>query len=145
MAAAPHHRHQSSLEGITSFSSQPPLGAAKRARAHDQFYRIINHFEDEEARAGSKKGPYNRPRLVRLIYEHARSQESKDLFLRAFFQAMDLQIEHENGPDGINERLGSALTQFADHLIDHFFLPCTINCPLLFSSLLTPFSVGFLQ
>ncbi|KAK0718752.1 hypothetical protein B0T21DRAFT_295268 [Apiosordaria backusii] len=130
MAVSPHHRHQSSLEGVISFSSQPPLGA-ERARANAKFHRIVDHFK--EAADGQKKGPYNRPLLVRLTYEYARSQESKDIFLRAFFQAMDVQIDGKNDIDfDTDERLGSALTQFANHLVDHFFLP------LLASSNKTP-------
>ncbi|KAK3366606.1 hypothetical protein B0T24DRAFT_596516 [Lasiosphaeria ovina] len=62
---------------------------------------------------------------VRLTYEYARSEEPQDIFLRAFFQAMSLLIDSEDDADLENneEDLCSALSQFADYLVDDFFLP----------------------
>ncbi|KAK3933822.1 hypothetical protein QBC46DRAFT_401156 [Diplogelasinospora grovesii] len=121
---SPHHRHQSSLEGIICFSSEPALEAGERARARQKFYRIIDHFR---AADGSRSGgcQYNRPLLIRLTYEHARSEESQDIFLRAFFQSMALSVDSENDLDFENNEqdLGSALSRFADYLLDNFFLP----------------------
>lgn len=70
---------QSSLEGIIHFSTEQPLGASERTRARDTFYRIIEHVETANAgRGGSSKGDeYNRALLVRLTYEHARSENPR--------------------------------------------------------------------
>ncbi|KXX77963.1 hypothetical protein MMYC01_207929 [Madurella mycetomatis] len=112
MTSTPHHRHQSSLEGVICFSSESPLGATERARARDKFYRIVNRFATDPGDSNSKR-QYNRPLLVRLTYEYTRSEESKDIFLRAFFQALDLQIDSEDDLDldtNDSEHLQSGLT-----------------------------------
>jgi len=126
---ASHHRHQSSLEGIVHFSSRLPLEENKRARAKRKFYHIINHFEATSTRGSiNPSDEYNRPKLIRLTYEYARSAESRDIFLPAFAQALELSMDHEDdvdfGSGQLEEPLGSALYRFADHLFDHFFLPC---------------------
>lgn len=118
----PHHRHQSSLEGIISFSPTPAFDAAERTVARRRFYRIINHFQDANESCHSQ---YSRPVLIRLTYEYARSEESRDLFLRAFFKSIGLPVISDNDSDFANkEGLSSAIAIFADYLIDNFFLPC---------------------
>ncbi|KAK3991281.1 hypothetical protein QBC44DRAFT_380057 [Cladorrhinum sp. PSN332] len=121
---SPHHRHQSSLEGIIYFSSEPALEAGERARAKQKFYRIVDHFKVANGSRNSGR-QYDRPLLVRLTYEHARSEESRDIFLRAFFQSIALSIDSENDIDFENneEDLDLALSRFADYLLDNFFLP----------------------
>lgn len=141
MTSTPHHRHQSSLEGVISFSSESPLGATERARARDKFYRIVNHFATDPGDSNNKR-QYNRPLLVRFTYEYTRSEESKDIFLRAFFQALDLQIDSEDDihldkNDSESEHLQSGLTQFADYLFENFFLPCKIDATSPISSFFT--------
>lgn len=139
MASKPHHRHQSSLEGVISFASEPPLGAAQRAQARDRFYRIVNHFvTDPGGGSNNSKRQYNHPLLIRLTYEYTRSEESKDIFLRAFFQAIGLQIGSQDDIDfhTDSEHLYSGLTQFADYLFDNFFLPCKIDSTSTFFVLL---------
>ncbi|RTE73088.1 hypothetical protein BHE90_012487 [Fusarium euwallaceae] len=59
------HRHQSSLEGILDFSSQPPLDPAHRASAKRRFDQIINHFESEGIRPGRDK--YDRVKLAEAL------------------------------------------------------------------------------
>ncbi|KEZ42415.1 Uncharacterized protein SAPIO_CDS5603 [Scedosporium apiospermum] len=123
-----HHGHQSSFEGIIHFSSRLPLEENKRARAKRKFYHIINHFEATSTKGSiNPSDEYNRPKLIRLIYEYARSAESQDIFLQAFAQALELSMDHEDdvdfGSGQLEEPLGSALYRFADHLFDHFFLP----------------------
>jgi hypothetical protein len=76
-----HHRHQGSLEGVIDFSTER-WDPDERAPAELNFNRIINHYEPLQA----NDGPYKRVTLVRLTYEHARSQESKNTFLISFFQ-----------------------------------------------------------
>ncbi|KAK3937569.1 hypothetical protein QBC46DRAFT_366093 [Diplogelasinospora grovesii] len=118
---SPHHRHQSSLEGIIYFSSEPALEAGERARARQKLLTVVGKKD------GSRSGgcQYNRPLLISLTYEHARSEESQDIFLRAFFQSMALSVDSENDVDFENNEqdLGSALSRFADYLLDNFFLP----------------------
>jgi hypothetical protein len=43
--ALPHHRHQSSLEGVIDFSSPQPLGLDQRNRATDIFNQIVAQYE----------------------------------------------------------------------------------------------------
>lgn len=119
----PHHRHQSSFEATICFSPGPALEISERARAKRKFYRIVEHFQGADE---SQNSQYNRALLVRLTYEYVRSEESQDIFLRAFSQAMSLSIDGEDDTDLENseEDLRSALSCFADYLLDNFFLPC---------------------
>jgi len=131
MTAAP--RHQSSLEGLLDFAAQQPLfsNADKRARAIARFYRIVGHFEAIETataattttttRPGSQ---YNRPGLVRLTFEYARSPESQDRFLAFFFQF--LAVDMLDGADDViafDPDLGESLCGVAEFLMTNFFLP----------------------
>lgn len=144
--ASPHHRHQSSLEGIIRFSSESPLEVGERARAKQKFYRIVSHFQTANGSLSSSR-QYNRPLLVRLTYEHARSEESQDIFLRAFFQSMALSVNDENDLDfeSNEEDLGSGLSRFADYLFDNFFLPCKIEESLAPLTVLMPPSACFVR
>ncbi|KAF2967331.1 hypothetical protein GQX73_g6277 [Xylaria multiplex] len=152
MASSPKpiHRHQPSLEGIINFSELPPL--EHRAEAQRRFYHIVNHFEtrndgggggdnnNNAARSSTVRTrrtghDYSRPRLVRLTYEYARSEASRDYFLRAFFQSMSLPMSGDENGDEEEEAdvdltnreleadLCSTLFSFADYLLDNFFLP----------------------
>ncbi|KAK0633309.1 hypothetical protein B0T14DRAFT_533546 [Immersiella caudata] len=97
--SSPLHRHQSSLEGVLDFSAELP----------------------------AERRPYSSPLLVRYTYEYARSQESRDVFLRAFFQSMRLSVDDEDvdlGDTEVETGLRSALFDFADYLLDNFFLLC---------------------
>lgn len=137
MAASDSYRHRSSLEGFIDFTAEEPLEANQHARAKAQFYRIIERFEPTNVNRDGTK--YNRPALVRLTYEYARSELSQNIFLRAFFGAVALPIECEDDVDfdkeGTEECLRSAVCTFADHLFDNFFLPCKmvifLHSPLL--------------
>ncbi|KAI0870105.1 hypothetical protein GGS24DRAFT_493251 [Hypoxylon argillaceum] len=116
--ASPHHRHQSSLEGIINFSSHPlPLDAELRDHASCRFYEICQHFDTGLI----CKGDYSRPRLVRYTYEYSVFQESRDNFLRFFFRAVDLQIDGNEPIRFEDVRLN--FLNFAEHLFDNFFLP----------------------
>lgn len=127
---SPLHRHQSSLEGILDFSATPPLEADQRLQARQRFYHIINHFEAYPDSKNSSNNQYDRVKLVRLTYEHARSEESKGNFLRAFFQSMTLPIGGKGEDDidfsdaDLTAGLRTSLFGFAEYLFDNFFLPC---------------------
>ncbi|KAK3370910.1 hypothetical protein B0T24DRAFT_302981 [Lasiosphaeria ovina] len=122
---SPHHRHQSSLEGVIYFTPGPALEIGELIRAKQIFYRIIDHFQGLNE---SRNSHYNRTLLVRLTYEYARSEESQDIFLRGFFQAMTLPIDIESDLDFENseEDLRLALFCFVDYLVDNFFLPLRV-------------------
>ncbi|GAB1319485.1 hypothetical protein MFIFM68171_09695 [Madurella fahalii] len=125
--AAPSHRHQSSLEDVIDFSAAAqPLFAneQQRNRAVSRFRRIVNYFEDAQQPASRYGDGYNRPALVRLTFEYARSQESQDRFLGAFFRSLGLgmlddSVDHDSELAGFRELLFG----FADFLMANFFLP----------------------
>ncbi|KAL2016928.1 hypothetical protein VTK56DRAFT_2845 [Thermocarpiscus australiensis] len=132
--SSPHLRHQSSLESITDFQSASPLRPGARDRAKQRFYRITDHFETAAENGGngsdnggnigsgggSSRPPYNRSRLIRLTYDHARSPLSQDKFLRTFFSAVELSMD---GDEALDERIRLKFFGFADYLFNNFFLP----------------------
>ncbi|KAF5004724.1 hypothetical protein FDECE_8793 [Fusarium decemcellulare] len=123
--ALPLHRHQSSLEGIIDFSSREPLSAAGRASAIRRFYQVINHFDSNEVKRGQHQ--YDRVKLVRFTYEYSANQVSKDNVLIAVFEF--LKLSASSGDDisfldsAYRDELKTRLYEFADYLIDNFFLP----------------------
>ncbi|KID77229.1 uncharacterized protein G6M90_00g099530 [Metarhizium brunneum] len=123
--ASAHHRHQNSLEGILDFSSSPPLREDERALAESRFRQIIEHYEAYERPPPNTR--YNRIELIRSTYNFARSGESKDNVLRAFFSAVGLPMKEPGDVDfsakEIEDDILAKLTGFADYLIDNFFLP----------------------
>ncbi|KAK2667991.1 hypothetical protein RAB80_017182 [Fusarium oxysporum f. sp. vasinfectum] len=121
-SSAPHHRHQSSLEGFIDFSTvaSPSFNPDELDKAAGVLRRVIEHFEPS-----STEKPYNRPRLVRLTYEHARSDQSKSNFLHAFLGAVNITIDEviDLDDEAVEEEIRLALNAFADFLVDNFFLP----------------------
>ncbi|KAK0657948.1 hypothetical protein B0T16DRAFT_402788 [Cercophora newfieldiana] len=123
---APSHRHQSSLGGMIDFSTDVGSFAnvQERDRAICRFRRIVGYFEALEPPA--RNGKYNRPALVRLTFEYARSPESQDKFLGAFFRSLALGMLDES-PDLSNDSavadFREPLFGFADFLVNNFFLP----------------------
>ena len=121
--AAAERRHRSSLQGIIDFADLPPLADDRRAKAKSRLYSILTHFEPAE----SNTSKYNRPALARLTYEYARSDESRDIFVRAFFECMQLRLDDDDVIDftdnDVEKRLHSAVLDFADLLLENFFLP----------------------
>lgn len=131
--AALSHRYQSSLEGIIDLSEGAPIfeNVQQRDQAICRFHRIVSHFENTEQQPGSSRSGdgYNRPALIRLTFKYARSSESQDKVLKAFFQSLALGMLDDNN-DGINlsdnhqvASLRTLVFEFANHLIYHFFLP----------------------
>ncbi|KAJ3575794.1 hypothetical protein NPX13_g3909 [Xylaria arbuscula] len=97
------------------------LTSYQRASAKQKFNCITEHFEDDNCTVDTQYSP---SRLVRLTYEYALSEESRDNFLRAFFQAMALSIEKNDDSDIKDiEDFRSPFFGFADYLLDNFFLP----------------------
>ncbi|KAI1116698.1 hypothetical protein F5Y14DRAFT_406288 [Nemania sp. NC0429] len=117
--ALPCHLHQASPEHIPNFSPHsllPPLETELRNHAGRRLYNICQHFD-----TGLRKGDYSRPRLVRYTYEYSLSEESRDHFLRYFFNAVRVQIDG-NKPIPF-EDIRSNFFNFAEYLFDNFFLP----------------------
>ncbi|KAK4031606.1 hypothetical protein C8A01DRAFT_21206 [Parachaetomium inaequale] len=131
-----HHMHQSSLESIIEFQTESPLSPGARDRARRRFYHIADHFEaaaedrdsssDNDGNIGGGGGGggssprYNRSRLIRLTYDHARSPLSQDNFLRAFFGSLELSMD---GEEALGERIRAKFFGFVDYLFNNFFLP----------------------
>ena len=120
------HHHQASLEGILDFSLDNSLTESQRNHGSRRFLQIISYFDvDDGAAAGEAYGAtYNRPRLVRLTYEYALSDESRDLLLQAFFRCIQLRLDDE-GDVALDdlERIRSDVVGFAEYLMDSFYLP----------------------
>ncbi|OAX80986.1 hypothetical protein ACJ72_04674 [Emergomyces africanus] len=72
-------------------------------------------------------GRYNRCLLVQYTYEYSRSVESKDMFLRAFFDTMPVTLDGNEDIDfsnkNLEQQLREAFIDFADYLLDNFFFP----------------------
>ena len=121
---SPHHRHQSSLEGVIDFDPSPQLLNREQSRqARQTFSQIISFHEPLQTENGS----YKRITLIRLTYEYARSETSQDNFLRYFFQYTAVTIERDIHFDDWDQEQKNAhesnLNTFADFLVDNFFLP----------------------
>ena len=137
--SAPSHRHQSSLEDIIDFSETHPIfeNGQQRAQAVGRFRRIVTYFESEKTgkpqSASRHIDGFNRPALLRLTFEYARSPESQEKFLKAFFPYLALgMLDSSDGFDLDDDDNVASLREpvfsFADQLIYHFFLPCTLPC-----------------
>lgn len=150
---ARHHRHQVSLEDVLDFSSadQTPLSPAERQRARATFDRIVAHYESiDPFRAltpAQHSTSYSRPLLIRNTYEYALSDEARDIFLRAFFGALALDIAGANSELDLAE-LAPLFTGFAEYLMDNFFLPgrdpisySRSRCPIFISHPSNPTTV----
>jgi hypothetical protein len=133
--ASPHHRHQSSLEGVIDFASPQCLEPDQRNRATDLFNQIVAHCEPSQ----TENNEYKRVTLIRVAHEYVISRDS---FLACFF----LYIEQELHPgENVSEpclsqalshlanlaswdrerwnELATHVAAFADYLVDNFFLP----------------------
>ncbi|KAK0655296.1 hypothetical protein B0T16DRAFT_317501 [Cercophora newfieldiana] len=139
--AGSSHRHQSSLEGVIDLYEAVPIfeNVQQRTQAIRRFRRIITYFEDTKQQSTSSQlgDGYNRPALIRLTFEFARSPESQDMVLKAFFQSLALGMLDDNAGTDLSDdsevaSLRTLVFSFADHLIYHFFLPlraATVKTP----------------
>lgn len=125
---SPHHRHQTSLEGVIDASaSSPQLSPEQRDQATRIFNAIIEALEPLQ----HSKGSYKQITLVRLTYEYARSEASRDTFLRFFFQQTQIPTEKTDLDLIRSCDYGPQLSAFADTLVENFFLPCKTTQRLL--------------
>jgi hypothetical protein len=127
--AAPAPRHQASLEGLIDFSAaaEPFANDEERAQAVGRFRRIVGYFEALEKPSSGYGDGYNRPALVRLTFEYARSQQSKDKFLMVFFQSLAIGLLDDDNVDLADDSavadLRDALFGLAEFLMTNFYLP----------------------
>lgn len=116
------------LETLTNLSAADPpfTNDDDRAQAVGRFRRIVGHFEALEKPASKCDGDgdgYNRPALIRLTFDHARSEKSKDLFLVVFFQSLGIGILDDEDELVDVADLRDAVFGFAEFLMANFFLP----------------------
>lgn len=121
------------MAGLIDFSTAGHLFAEeqRRAKAIGRFRHIVNYFEDAEQQAPSYGDGYNRPALIRLTFEYARSQTSQDRLLEAFFRSLAIEMFDDDSIDLSDDskvaHIRSSLFGFADHLLIYFFLPCIFS------------------
>ena len=139
--ASPHHRHQSSLEGVLDFSSPQPLGPDQRNRATDIFNQIVAQYEPCQT---DDKG-YKRITLLRVTHDLI---ISRDNFLSCFFlfveeelrqgedvselslsQALSRYVNPDSWSRQQRKKFEISLAAFSDYLVDNFFLPRTLYIP----------------
>jgi hypothetical protein len=139
--ASPHHRHQSSLEGVLDFSSPQPLEPDQRNRATDIFNQIVAQYEPSQT---DSKG-YKRITLLRVAHD---SVISRDNFLSCFFLFVEKELRQGEDVSELSlsqalsryanldswsrqqrKELETSLATFSDYLVDNFFLPRTLCIP----------------
>jgi hypothetical protein len=117
---SPHHRHQTSLEGVIDvFAPHPALSFDQRQQETSVFTAVIEACEPRQ-----NHKPYKQVTLVRLTYEYARSEASRDNFLRFFFQHTQIPTKPTQSESATLSDYGPRLIAFAETLIENFFLPC---------------------
>lgn len=122
----PHRRHRTSLEGVIDLpsSAERPSSPRQHTRAKALFHHIINQCQGSSSPIADKG--YSRPKLIHLVYEYARSEESQWLILREFFRTLNIPIDDavDSYDAAAVAELQPSVIAFADYLMDNFFLPC---------------------
>ncbi|KAL8291067.1 hypothetical protein RB597_005569 [Gaeumannomyces tritici] len=100
-----------------------------RTQAGIRMGHILQHCEVAAANQQPQQG-YNRPILVRLTHDHARSNDSKTIFLSTFFEHLQLPLTGSITDSDVNfsdteveERLRKSVDAFADYLMNNFYVP----------------------
>ncbi|EPE06409.1 hypothetical protein F503_02537 [Ophiostoma piceae UAMH 11346] len=124
-----------SLEEVIDMSSRLVLQASSEPDARETaavlkaagqtFHGIVAHFEKIDPYLDiphpKRCTSYSQPSLILHMYKFALSEESKNLFLRAFFGWMELAMDSNAELDF--EKLAPRFEKFAEYLIHSFFLP----------------------
>jgi len=116
------------------------LSTNERRQATLAFDRIINYCSSHELSntPGDAGRRYGRAKLVKLVYDHAISEAGRDNILRYFLTSIVTQpIEVDEFPRVLTNLIGfdtwditkkesivERVRDFADHLVDGFFVPC---------------------
>ena len=94
--------------------------------ARDTFDRIVAHFEAIDPYPDlpypQRCTTYSKPLLIRNMYKYARSEESQNVFLRAFFGWMELPMDSNADLDF--QELAPRFSEVARYLIVKLFTPC---------------------
>ncbi|EKJ72467.1 hypothetical protein FPSE_07348 [Fusarium pseudograminearum CS3096] len=114
-------------------SSQEIFDNSSLSSAKRRFDQIVNHFGSEGEGEGFRPGrdTYDRVKLVSLTYEHSANEKSKERLLASFFAFAGLPITSDEDEDedidfddpNRRDELRASLDNFADYLVDNFFLP----------------------
>lgn len=112
------HRHRSSLEDVLDFSPTDFVfeNNGQRQRVEALFVSLLDQLAGEERLST----PFRRVEMLRLMHQYARTQQSKDLFLRSFFSSMQIDMAVAVDVTALSARA----IEFTDYLISNFFLPC---------------------
>lgn len=104
---------------INFFAVTPPLSLEQGQILTRVFTAVIDACEPLQ-----NPKPYKQITLVRLTYVYARSEASRDNFLRFFFQ--QTKISSDSSPSGSipASEYAPRLIAFAQTLFENFFLPC---------------------
>lgn len=105
-----------------------PLFAHEQQRTQGvgRFRRIIDYLEATDHPPARNGGGYNRLALIRLTFDYARSQESQDRFLAAFFQSLAVGMLDDGldlGDDSVVADFRLPVLGFAEFLMANIFLP----------------------
>ncbi|RMD44392.1 hypothetical protein DV735_g621, partial [Chaetothyriales sp. CBS 134920] len=107
------------MEGILDLSApHPSLAPEEQQRAARAFAAVVEACEPHQNQDGYKKVT-----LVRLTYEHIRSEASKADFLSFFFNHTQIPIDDPQTPSVPPTGYNAQLTAFAEVLMANFFLP----------------------
>lgn len=103
------------------FSPHPGLSSEERQNATRTFTTVIEACEPLQ-----DNKPYKQITLVRLTYEHARSEASRDNFLHFFFEHTQIPVNALQSESSSNIDHCPRLISFAETLMENFFLPCKV-------------------
>ena len=136
--ALPHHRHQSSLEGVIDFSSPQSLEPDQRNRATNIFNQIMARYKPCQTEG---KG-YKQITLLRVAHEAVISRDNflscyflfvekdlcqgKDISELSLSQALSRYVNLGSWSREQKKKLQKSVTAFFDYLINNFFLPCML-------------------
>lgn len=84
---------------------------------------MIHSFSFSQSPLPTTNRRYEHAALLRYTYEYSCSEQSRNVFLRAFFDSINLPLDGDaNFTCQQLEAVHAHFVGFADHLIDHFFL-----------------------
>lgn len=135
--AEPLLRHQSSLESTLDFGKTSLLSSSERVEASLAFVEIVNYCDSYELSLPPvRRRPYNRGRLLQLVYQHAISDRGQDSVLIYFLTIISESLEEsiscvlaklagfEHKSKQEKDQTAQTVQKLADRLVDFFFLPC---------------------
>ena len=112
------------MEGFLNLSVQDAVFENDDDRQHAEllFSSILQQLE--AAGNSELERPYRRPELVRLFHHFSRTRQSKDVFLKFFFDAINVSLRADPESTDLTV-LPPKVVGFTDYLFYNFFLPCS--------------------